>query len=133
MKADQILYNLHYKLFKKLNELLKMKIEIIISITILVKYIFASCPNGILYCFDSNDQRLGQITVGQCWFWSRFNCRPCFEYSTSVKKFIDYLLHCQYYYPKTVKVLDKSDPFEIEYLLDPFGNPLWDSPINEEK
>ena len=108
-----------------------MKIAIVISLIILIKHSYAGCPNGVLYCFDSNDKRLGQITVGQCFFWSKFRCNPCLEYSTSVKAFIDYLLQCQHHYPKTVKVLDRPNTMNINFLLDPFGT-FWEAPLKKK-
>ena len=73
----------------------------------LIQYIFADCIDGKLYCFNSNQIRLGEIVVGQCWNWRSFSCEPC-GMSKLIKKrsrFHRYLLVCRHYFPNTVLVL----------------------------
>ena len=85
-----------------------MKLTLItISIYFLIKYACADCPNGILYCFDSQDKLLGQITVGRCWTWTRLSCVPCAADTSSRKiTFNEYISYCKHYYSNSVQVLN---------------------------
>ena len=83
---------------------------IIISILIIVfsiQNLNAACYDTELYCFDSNNHRLGEIIVGQCWTWSRFNCLP-FRANLMKKQnsFQNYVNLCREFYQDTVLVLD---------------------------
>ena len=82
--------------------------KIIILLAILsIKYVTTDCPDGMLFCFDSNDNKLGQISVGRCWTWLRFSCVPCFADTSSKKiSYQPYIHQCQYFYPLSMNVLD---------------------------
>ena len=72
----------------------------------LIENVKASCRDKKLYCFDSK-VGVGEISVNQCWEWSRFSCQPCLA-SVHNKKVIyeKYLPDCRRFYPKSVQVLE---------------------------
>ena len=73
----------------------------------LMQQIFAACSDTKLYCFDSKDERLGAITVGQCWKWSRLSCQPCEAHTTSrIITYNEYIYHCKHHYPQSIQVLN---------------------------
>ena len=75
-------------------------------------YSRADCPDRLLYCFDSNDSRIGSINVNQCWKWSMLSCIPCSAIITSDSRrlsYYKYIHHCRYYFPDSVTVLDSKN------------------------
>ena len=87
-----------------------------------VKSSQGNCPETELYCFNSNDDRIGVIKVKQCWKWIRFSCQPCnYEYViTSMERkisFHKYLKLCQIDYPTTVKILDTKHLWATNYWI----------------
>ena len=44
---------------------------------IYIRSISTDCSDSILYCFNSNNMRAGEIIVPQCWMWNRLSCQPC--------------------------------------------------------
>ena len=91
-------------------------ISILINISS-IQQLNAACFDTELYCFDINNQRIGKISVGQCWIWSRVNCLPC-SANTMEKKinFGKYIHHCRYFYPDTVLVLDTKKVWTHQLL-----------------
>ena len=73
----------------------------------LIEYTSAACLDTTLYCFDSNENRIGEIVVGQCWKWSRLSCQPCdAEINARKITYNDYLDQCQLFFPNTAQVLN---------------------------
>ena len=71
-----------------------------------IQYLLAACPDTNLYCYGSNGENYGMITVNQCWFWSRLSCQPC-NVKISGRKFDYgfYLPQCKSFSSETVLVL----------------------------
>jgi hypothetical protein len=73
----------------------------------LIQSISTACPDKILYCFDMNGNRVGEINVGQCFRWTRFSCTPCSSEANGVKiSYLPYIHHCRYFFPETAQVLE---------------------------
>jgi hypothetical protein len=81
---------------------------VIVGICLLIPQgILTACGDEILYCFDSNDNNLGEIVVGSCWKWARLSCQPCGSDTTSRKiSYHNYKSHCRHFYPDTTMVLN---------------------------
>jgi hypothetical protein len=57
--------------------MIKISLILITFLVCIVRSTQGNCPETELYCFNSNDSRLGEIKVQQCWKWSRLSCQPC--------------------------------------------------------
>ena len=76
----------------------------------LVQYASTDCPDTYLYCFNSEDTRLGEIRVPQCWAWSRLSCQPCSaNIDARIITYHEYIHYCRYYYPETVQIFSKRN------------------------
>ena len=122
--------------------MIKMSLISITFLVCIVKSTQANCPETDLYCFNSNDFRIGEIKVQQCWKWSRLSCQPCkldnliklvlnfykinhfwfignYDYLTTSTggkiSFQKYLQFCQIFYPNTVQVLDTKSVWTANY------------------
>ena len=100
--------------------------KIIILLAILsIKYVTTDCPDGMLFCFDSNDNKLGQISVGRCWTWSWFSCVPCAADTSSRKiSYQSYIHQCRYFHPQTIKVLDTDSVLGDLFFM--FDGIVWE-------
>ena len=100
-----------------------MRFIVIICICFnLNQFALADCPSTQLYCFDTNKFNIGNITVDQCWKWSRTSCLPCaantFGRGFTKLIFNKYIQKCRHYYPETSLVLNTKTVFirEIKYF-----------------
>jgi hypothetical protein len=69
----------------------------------------ATCPDKILYCFDSKGLKIGEIVAEQCFKWNRLSCEACHAYTNAIKiNFSSYLNDCRKFSPRSMFVLSEK-------------------------
>ena len=92
---------------------MKLNINCWIAFACLISFIQSTngeCPDKILYCFDSAEQRLGAVVVEQCWKWLRLSCQPCSaDTKGKIITYQKYMNDCQSFFPKSKSILDTKN------------------------
>ena len=100
-----------------LKNILFLKLLLIYSVIQLSE---TTCPDKILYCFDSKGLKIGEIVAEQCFKWDRLSCQACKAYTNQIKiNFSSYLKDCRKFSPKSTIVLSEKSIWahKVEEIL----------------